>query len=294
MPLSLDAETRLCAVVGNPVRHSLSPAVHNAAFRHLGLNFAYLAFEVADIEAALSGVRALGIVGLSITIPHKTSVIRHLDEVDPAARRTGSVNTVVNRKGRLFGTSSDGAGMLRALAEAGVDPRGRRALILGAGGAARAVGFALALEGGVETLTVTDLDSRLAEAKKLSEEIAASSRARATSGSLEDRSTLAELTRSCDLLLNCTPVGMRPNRDSSPVPAHLLRADMVVFDAVYTPRRTRLLMDAEKAGAKVVEGLGMFVHQAAVQFELWTGKPAPVEVMREVAATALAERERSP
>jgi len=291
---SLDAETRVCAVIGNPVRHSLSPAIHNAAFRHLGLNFAYLAFEVADLEAALSGARALGMVGLSITIPHKTSVIRYLDEIDPAARRTGSVNTVVNRRGRLFGTSSDGAGMLRALAEAGVETRGRRALILGAGGAARAVGFALALEGGVETLTVTDLNSRLAEAQKLADEIAASSRVRATPGSLEDENTLANLTRCCDLLLNCTPVGMHPNQDLSPLPASLLRKEMVVFDAVYTPRRTRLLSDAERAGAKVVEGLGMFVHQAAVQFELWTGKPAPVEVMREVAATALAERERNP
>lgn len=291
---SLDAETRLCAVIGNPVRHSLSPAIHNAAFRHLGLNFAYLAFEVTDVEAALSGARALGMVGLSITIPHKTSVIRYLDEIDPAARRTGSVNTVVNRRGRLFGTSSDGAGMLRALAEAGVDPRGRRALILGAGGAARAVGFALALEGGVDFLTVTDLNSRLAEAKKLAEEIAASSGIRARSESLEDESALAELTRSCDLLLNCTPVGMHPDEGLSPLPAPLLRKEMVVFDAVYTPRRTRLLSDAERAGAKVVEGLGMFVHQAAVQFELWTGKPAPVEVMRKAAATALAERERSP
>ncbi len=291
---SLDAETRLCAVIGNPVRHSLSPAIHNAAFRHLGLNFAYLAFEVTNVEAALSGARALGMVGLSITIPHKTSVIRYLDEIDPAARCSGSVNTVVNRRGRLFGTSSDGAGMLRALAEAGVDPRGRRALILGAGGAARAVGFALALEGGVDFLTVTDLNSRLAEAKKLAEEIAASSGIRATSESLEDESALAELTRSCDLLLNCTPVGMHPDEGLSPLPAPLLRKEMVVFDAVYTPRRTRLLSDAERAGAKVVEGLGMFVHQAAVQFELWTGKPAPVEVMREAAATALAERERSP
>lgn len=282
----ISARTRVCAVMGDPVEHSLSPQIHNAAFAACGLDFAYVAFHVArgDAAQALAGVRALGIRGLSVTIPHKLDVIAHLDKVDATARRMGSVNTIVNDAGALTGYSTDGPGALRALAAEGVDPAGKRVLILGSGGAARAVAFTLAELDPRPRMCILGVEA--AELERLAADL------RAHAGAVPEAATLAPerlaaAVKDADIVVHATPVGMTPRVEASLVPPGLIGPRHTVFDVVYTPRETRLLADAKAAGAKVVPGLGMFVGQAAVQFELWTGRPAPVDVMTRAALSAL-------
>jgi shikimate dehydrogenase len=278
----MDSQTKVCAVIGNPIEHSLSPLIHNAAFRARNLNFAYLAFPVKNVRAAIEAVRELGMRGLSVTIPHKETIVQYLDEVDPVARRMGSVNTVVNRDGHLFGTSTDGPGAMRALAEAGVDTRNASVVILGAGGVSRALGFTLAAEGGIREIHIIALEAERNRLDKLVREVGEASSTPVYAGTFEDQEGFRNAVASANLLINCTPVGMHPGVDATPLPHDWHRPDLAVFDVVYTPRHTRLLRKAEKEGAKTVEGLGMFVYQAAIQFELWTGVPAPIDVMRKV------------
>jgi shikimate dehydrogenase len=282
----ISARTRICAVMGDPVEHSLSPRIHNAAFAAAGLDFAYVAFHVTrgDAARAMAGVRALGIRGLSVTIPHKLDVIPLLDEVDAAARLIGSVNTIVNDAGALTGYSTDGPGALRALAAAGVDPAGKRVLMLGSGGAARAVAFALAALDPRPRLRILGVEA--AELARLAADLRARAGADLEAAALAPESVAAGV-KDADIILHATPVGMAPKTGASLVPPGLIGPRHTVFDAVYTPRETKLLADAKAAGAKIVPGLGMFVGQAAAQFELWTGRPAPVEVMTRAALSAL-------
>jgi len=278
---TLDASYRVCALLGLPARHSMGPAIHNAAFEALGLPFVYVAHDVepADLPAALAGARALGYRGLSITMPHKVAALSLVDEVDPMARAIGCVNTVVNREGRLVGANSDGQGALDALERAGSPPRDRRVLVLGSGGAARAIAMTVAMRGqpaAIEILGVIE-----PELDRLRDDVAAQAAAPVRRGLLDDE-TLAAAVARADLVLHCTPVGMTPETARSLVPSALLRPGLTVFDAVYNPRRTRLLEQAAARGCRVIEGMEMFLGQAMVQFELWTGKPAPVEVMRRV------------
>jgi shikimate dehydrogenase len=285
----MDAHTELVAVIGNPVRHSLSPAIHNAAFQAKGLNFVYLAFEVEDVAAALAGVRGLGIRGLSVTIPHKVTVMDCLDEIDPVAKEIGSVNTVVNREGSLFGCSTDGPGALEALREAGVETEGKTVTMLGAGGAARAVGFALAGEGRSAAMRIVALREEWERTRALAVQLAAYAHIPVEPACLEDEEGFRSAVEGADLLIHATPVGMHPNVNESLVPPEWLDPGVTVFDVVYTPRRTRLLKNAVQVGCPVVEGLGMFVHQAAVQFRLWTGEDPPVDLMRSVVIQSLGE-----
>lgn len=277
----IDATTTICGILGHPVQHSLSPTLHNAAFAELGLNFAYVAHDVRpeDLPAAISGARALGYRGLSVTIPHKSAALASMDEVDATARGIGCINTVVNEGGRLKGFNSDGRGALHALINAGADPRGRTVVVLGSGGAARAVAMTLAVESAPEVLRILGVVP--AELGRLVADIHERARVAIESADLTEQ-TLSTALRGADQLLNCTPVGMHPHEGRSLVPAHLLRSDLTVFDAVYNPRRTQLIQDAERAGCRVVSGVEMFLGQAVVQFELWTGKPAPLAVMRRV------------
>jgi len=275
----IDADTKLIALIGDPVAHSVSPAMQNAAFRALGLNYAYLAFQVSakDLGGAIAGVRGLGLRGANITIPHKTAVLPLLDQIDEQARRIGAVNTIVNEDSRLTGHNTDAPGFLTALRRGGFESRGEKAVVLGAGGAARAIVFALRDAGA----SVAIINRTHGAAEALAKE----------TGSLAFpmiESCLKEAIDGSSLIVNATSIGMSPDNDSTPLPAQLLRAGMTVFDSVYRPRRTRLLRDADAAGCRTIGGLEMLVEQGALAFELWTGERAPREVMRQAAAEVLA------
>lgn len=279
--IPIDAKTRVCAVIGHPIGHSLSPALHNAAFAALQLPFVYVAHDVQPgcVSRALEGVRALGYRGLSVTIPHKVEAMGAVDDVDPTAEAIGCINTVVNEAGRLRGSNSDGRGALNALREAGCDPAGKNVLVLGSGGAARAIAITLACEAPPARIGILGVEAE--ERQQLVRDVQKRGHGVATTAHLT-RDTLRDELRTADVLLHCSPIGMHPNEGASLVPAEFLRPDLLVFDAVYNPRRTRLLDEAAGAGCPLVEGLEMFLGQAAVQFELWTGRPAPRDVMRRV------------
>ncbi len=287
--MKISATTGLCAVIGDPVEHSLSPAIHNSAFDACNLDMVYTAFHVnkGGLEGALAGVRSLGIRGLSVTIPHKVDILPFLDSVEPLARRVGSVNTVTNRDGHLSGLSTDGPGALRALEAKQVEAAGKSILLLGSGGAARAIAFALADLSPAPKLRILGIERD--ELRQLAEDLVESSEA-PVQWAILDRDGIAAGLEEAEIVVHATPVGMAPKIEDSLIPEGMLRSDQVVFDAVYTPFETKLLRIAREAGAGVVPGLGMFVHQAAIQFELWTGKKAPVDVMTETVRRALAGR----
>lgn len=278
--IDINAHTRWCGVLGNPVEHSLSPAIHNAAFQKLGLNYVYLAFRVEDVEGALRGIRALGNArGFSVTIPHKVSVMPYLDEVETTAQHIGSVNTIVVENGKLIGYNTDASGALRALTDAGVMLNGQRALMVGSGGAARAIAFALAGQTGIDRLTILGIED--AERQRLVDDLRAKT-AVAVEEALLNESTLGKAIHNSHVLLHCTPIGMSPNVDRTCIPAGLLHSSLTVMDIVYNPLETRLLREAKAAGCRTIRGLEMFLNQAVAQFELWTRQPAPADVMRTV------------
>jgi shikimate dehydrogenase len=278
--MEINAHTQFCGVIGNPVEHSLSPAIHNAAFQKLGLNCVYLAWKVEAIGDAIRGLRALGnFRGASVTIPHKVSAMPFLDHVEVTARQIGAINTIVAEKGQLTGYNTDATGALRALKESGVRLTGRRSVMLGSGGAARAIAFALAAETGVDKLTLLGVDDQ--ERATLAGDVR-SKTALVVEDFRLDEATLGQTLPRAQVLIHCTPIGMSPKVDATCVPASLLHADLAVMDIVYNPRETRLLKDAKRAGCKTIPGLEMFLNQAVTQFELWTNQPAPVDVMRAV------------
>ncbi len=285
--LSIDANTKVCALFGHPVGHSLSPAMHNGAFDELGLPFVYVAHDVQPgcVVRALDGVRVMGYRGLSVTIPHKVEAMQGVDRVDPIAQGIGCINTVVNQDGELIGYNSDGHGALNALRDAGVEPRGKRVLVLGSGGAARAIVMTLVMEASPAHLTILgvqpdELQRLVDDARRHAD------RSEVQNAALDDARLSDELAVA-DMLLHCSPIGMHPNEDVSLVEPRWLRPELAVFDAVYNPRRTRLLNDAAAAGCKTIEGIEMFLGQAYVQFELWTGHPAPRQVMRRIVEAKL-------
>jgi shikimate dehydrogenase len=277
---NISPTTRLCAVIGNPVAHSLSPALHNAAFNALGLDFVYTAFRVENLKSAIGGMRALeNFRGLSVTIPHKIEILRYLDQVSELDRAIGSINTVINDNGSLTGVGTDGPGALKALLDAGVNLDGARVLMLGAGGAARAIAFTLAMKSSMAELILMDINAETLAG--LTNDLRAGTSAKITAAGL-DEASLATAVGRADVIINCTPIGMHPREDSSVVPAALLRAGQAVFDIVYNPLETKLLREAKGAGCRVISGVEMFINQAVLQFELFTGQSAPEDVMRSV------------
>lgn len=278
--MDIDTKTQFCGVIGKPVGHSLSPAIHNAAFRALGLNFVYLAWQVDTIGDAVKGLRALGnFRGASVTIPHKVAAMQFLDHVEATAKRIGAINTIVADKGELSGYNTDATGALRALREGGVELKGRRIVVLGSGGAARAIAVALAADSGVENLTLLGIED--SERTRLAQDIRSVGVATVEDSHL-DEAALRRILPDSHVLIHCTPVGMSPKSDSTCVPASLLHSGLAVMDIVYNPRETQLLKDAKFAGCKTIPGLEMFLNQAVTQFELWTNQAAPVAVMRTV------------
>lgn len=278
--MEIDAHTGFCGVIGNPVEHSLSPAIHNAAFQQLRLNLVYLAFRVETIGEAIRGLRALGgFRGASVTIPHKVSSIPFLDEVDPTARHIGAINTIVAKQGTLIGYNTDATGALRAL-RGGVGPlAGKRIVMVGSGGAARAIAFALAGEPGLVGLTLLGVDAN--ERTLLTADLRSKTSLSVEEAHLND-AVLAKTLPASQILVHCTPIGMSPKIEGTCVPASALHPGLAVMDIVYNPRETQLLKDARQAGCVTIPGLEMFLHQAAAQFELWTNHTAPADVMRAV------------
>lgn len=276
----ISGTTKVCGLFGDPVEHSFSPAMQNAAFSSLGLDYVYVPFLVtpADLGQALAAVRALNLVGVNVTVPHKEKVLPFLDELAPEAEIAGAVNTIVRQGGRLSGHNTDGAGFLRALeADAGFAPEGKNVLVLGAGGAARAVSAALARAGAREIrIAGRTAQKAAALAREINERTRG--RARAIRWGEED---LLEALPDVQLVVQATPVGMHPRpEDCPPFPFQGLQSGHLVCDLIYHPPLTKFLARAKAAGARILNGLGMLLYQGVLAFELWTGVSAPVEVMR--------------
>jgi shikimate dehydrogenase len=270
--------TRVAAVIGDPISHSLSPVIFNAAFEAAGLDWVFVAHQVpaGETARALDGVRAMGIAGLSVTMPHKDAAFAAVDEVTAEARVLGAVNCVENRDGYLVGHNTDGAGLIAALAAEGVPVDGQRCVVLGAGGAARSVIAALARAGSEVTVVNRSAD-----------------RARAAAALAGERGRVGEQAdvASASIVVNATSVGM--GGEGLVVPADLLSPAQAVVDLVYHPVETPLLTAARARGARAIDGVGMLVHQGALAFRLWTGVEPPIEVMNGAARAALGERERA-
>jgi shikimate dehydrogenase len=279
----ISGKTKLCAIIGDPVEHSLSPVMHNAAFNKLGLNIVYLAFKVTskELENAILGVKSLGLRGLNVTMPHKTAVVNYIDEVDLTTKSIGAVNTILNNHGCLVGYNTDGRGAIISLKENGVDTKNKKLLLIGAGGAAKAIAYYAAQD--VAELVI--LNRTLEKAGNIVEGLKSfSSKVKAGILSFE---TLKNELQTTDILINATSVGMSPLVKRTPVPLDLLHSGLCVMDIIYNPIQTRLVKDAISVGAKVVTGIEMLIYQGAVAFEIWTKCPAPVDVMREAALNEL-------
>lgn len=262
----------------------MSPVMHNAAFSELGIDYVYLPFHVRQEELgkAVDGVRALNIRGLNVTIPHKVAIIPFLDKLDPLAEKIGAINTIVHEDGVLTGYNTDATGFLQALLEQGVKPEGKNMVILGAGGASRAISFILA----ERDANLVILNRRLGRAEDLAHRIAQVFRKEVKAHQLSE-GNLARMLVRADILVNATSVGMSPDIGGTPVPTRLLNPSLVVFDIVYNPIQTRLLKEAEATGAQTINGLEMLVWQGALAFEKWTGQKAPLDLMKKEAIKAL-------
>ena len=282
----VSGKTIVCGVIGDPIEHTMSPVMHNAAFKKLGIDYLYVPFRVRkeELEKAIAGMRALNIRGLNVTIPHKVEVISFLDKVDSMVGKIGAVNTIVNDDGVLTGYNTDATGFLQALLERGVEPKGKNTVILGAGGASRAISFILAERGA--HLVILNRQLELDWAEELAQRISQIFDKEIKALVLNE-GNLAEVLERAEVLVNATSVGMSPNIDETPVPARLLKSGLTIFDSVYNPVKTRLLREAEAAGVKAIGGLDMLVWQGALAFEKWTGQKAPLELMREEAIKAL-------
>jgi len=280
----ITGSTRLCGVIGDPIEHTMSPAMHNAAFAQMGLEYVYVPFKVKkeELGQAIDGMRGLHIRGLSVTIPHKVAVIPLLDKLDPLAEKIGAVNTITNDDGVLTGCNTDAGGFLQALLAKGIEPKGKRVVIMGAGGASRAISFILA-ERGAHLII---LNRRLERAEALAGRLSSFFLQEVKTMELVEKNIDEALT-GADILVNTTSIGMSPDVSDTPVLAKLLKSGLVVFDIVYNPIKTRLLREAEAAGAETISGVDMFVWQGALAFERWTGEKPPVDLMRKEVIKAL-------
>ncbi len=273
----MDSHTVLYGVIGDPIRHSRSPFMLNRAFQEKGINGAYAAFHVApsELEQAIAGVRGLGFRGLNVTIPHKIEVMAFLDEISEGAKAAGAVNTIVNEHGRLIGYNTDGIGYVRSLKEE-VEPdlSGKTIVVIGAGGAARGILWAMAQENPAAIKLANRTESKAYElAAAFSPDLRISS---------IPWSELRETCSSADVVINTTSVGMSPNVDALPIDPSWLKRGSVASDLIYNPLKTAFLRQAEQLGCRIHGGLGMFIYQGAYAFEYWTSQPAPVDAMRAV------------
>lgn len=282
--IPITGHTRLTALLGSPVAHSISPLMHNEAFQLLDLDYTYLCFEVNEetLPAAVNGLKACGIRGFNLTMPNKNKIVELLDELSPAARLIGAVNTVVNDDGHLTGYNTDGVGYMQAVKDAGYDITGKTITIMGAGGAATAICAQAALDG-VEKIHIFAREtSRFWDrTQKLAENINSTLPCKAVLHENKDTAALAQAISESALLLNATSVGMAPNTEGTIIEdTSLYHPDLIVSDVIYNPRETRFLKEAREAGCRTFNGMYMLLYQGAEAFRLWTGKEMPVKEIK--------------
>lgn len=268
--MDVSGKTKISGIFGYPIEHTLSPLMHNSAFETLGLDYCYVPFKVRpeDLPDAVRAIRSLNLLGVNITVPHKEKVMPLLDKINKEASFIGAVNTITNTEGTLTGYNTDGRGFLSSLAEAGITLDGKNIVIIGAGGASRAVSYYLSEK--AATLSLFDLDKRKAE--KLIGDL---DQIRENVSLIENMENIGKP----DIIINATPLGMKPD-DPLPMNTDLISSDITVCDLVY--KKTKLLQEAEKRGANILDGSGMLLWQGVLAFELWTGVKPPVDVMRKV------------
>lgn len=284
----LTGHTLLISLIATPIRHSMSPTMHNEAFAKLGLDYAYLAFEVdnSTLKPAVDGIRAFGIRGSNVSMPNKQAIIPYLDEISPEAKLIGAVNTVTNKdgKGHLVGYNTDGIGAIKALEDEGVTVKDQSITLTGAGGAATAIAIQAAFDGAKELYIFNINDDVFENAKETAKKINDNTNCRATVTDLADQAAFKSAIQKSSIYIDATSVGMKPLQEQSLInDPEMIRSDLVVFDVVYAPRETKLLRFAKEHGAKkVINGLGMMLYQGAAAFQLFTDEEMPVTYIKEL------------
>ncbi len=273
----ISGHTRVLCVIGYPIEHSMSPIMHNAVIRELKLNYIYLAFKVSpnNLNLAVKGFRAFNIKGINVTLPFKQKIMNYLDDIDPIAQKIGAVNAIKNDNGNLSGRNTDAEAAKNALINAGYTTSGKNLLILGAGGAARALTYILAED--INKIIIANRTEK--RAIKLAKELKKNFSIK-VEGKRNSISVLKEESKKADILINTTPVGMYPSVEKSPIPAEFLHKDLIVYDIVYNPLETKLMKDATKIGCNTIGGLDMLVNQGALAFEWWTNKKPNIDLMK--------------
>ncbi len=278
----IQGTTGLTGLIGYPLKHSLSPNMHNSAFRKLGLDLVYLAFEIEDggLEDGLNAMRIFNVKGFNVTMPHKQKVIQLLDDISDDAKIIESINTVKNENGELIGYNTDGRGLAKALDEAGIDYKGKKIVILGAGGAARAVAIQLAFDRAAEIVMANRTPSKAEEIMNTINEKIPTSKGKAIG---MDEEVIKEELKDASILINCTSIGMKNTIDQSPINnIDTFHKDLFVVDIIYDPLKTKLMSIAEEAGCKTMNGIDMLIYQGALAFNIWTGEDMPIEYIKEV------------
>lgn len=286
----ISLKTKKAGLIGDPLGHSASAAMHGAAYYQMGLDAIYIPMEIpADrVDLAVKSLELLNFMGCNVTLPHKQTVLPLMDELDESAQSCGAVNTILFRGGRKIGYNTDGSGFVRAIKEkAGFDPKGKKCLVIGAGGAARGVTFALAMAGTKEFIILNRAEE-IEMAERLSADMN-SCRSGISAASVLSHETVSEALKQADFVIHATPLGMTPHEDTVAFDTSLLKPGHAVFDVVYNPRETRLLREAKACGCKTLGGLWMLVYQGIEAIRIWTGKDAPADVMAEAAEKFLTE-----
>jgi len=273
----LTGKTKTYCLIGHPVEHSFSPIMHNAAFKELGLDYVYVAYDVHpdNLEKAVNGFRSLDIKGINVTIPHKETIIKYLDEIDPIAEKMGAINTIKNENGYLKARNTDAGGAKKSLIDAGCEISGKNILVLGSGGVARALCYILSEE--ANKIILTDLIKE--RAVKLASEIKKKMNTNIEGKKVSNEILKAEI-KNTDILINATPIGMYPKVDASPISKDLLHNGLFVFDVIYNPLKTQIIKEAAEIGCRTLGGLDMLVNQGVLAFEWWTGKTPNNELMK--------------
>ncbi|MFW9937713.1 MAG: shikimate dehydrogenase [Candidatus Thorarchaeota archaeon] len=269
--------TKVLCIIGHPVEHSMSPVMHNAVLQDLGLNLVYIAFDVKpnQLKEAVEGLKALEIIGFNVTIPYKENIIKYLDKIDSLAKRIGAINTVKNENGYLIGKNTDALGVKKVLLDAGFKIQGKNIIILGAGGAAKAISYISAEEANKIVIANRTEKRAIELVKNIKQNLDTNAEAKRFSENI-----IREELKNADILINATPIGMYPNVNQSPIPKEVLHPELFVFDVIYNPLETQLLKNAKDIGCKTLSGLEMLVNQGILAFEWWTNKKPNANLMK--------------